>query len=153
MNVDAHQTYTDVCRCMQTNPDEGRRTQSHTDEHKANCRRSLSTCPDIRRLFKDFCDALYIIFSLSLSSSFLPFVLFLLSLSSPLPQQSQCLMTHTLTDYLECEEDVVTQKGKKMTVCSQLLKNAHSCTYCAACLRNCSSFTMFLHVCLCVFVS
>ena len=149
-NADAQQTYTDVCRCMQTNPDKRRRTQTNT--------RQTADAGLVHIQTLDVCSKTFVMHYTSLSPShfpppFLPFVLFLLSLSSPVPQQSQCLMTHTLTDYLECEEDVVTQKGKKMTICSQLLKNAYSCTCCAACLRNCSSFTMFSHVCLCVFVS
>ena len=102
---------------MQTNPDERRRMQSHTDEHKANCGCSLSTCPDVRRLFKDFCDALHINFSLSLSSSFSSIcsVLALSLFSSP---SAISMSDDSYSDrlYLECEEDVVTQKGKKMTV-------------------------------------
>ena len=49
---------------FQTNADERRRTQTHTDERKANCvqcvgRRNLKTRPDAGRLFKGFQNALY----------------------------------------------------------------------------------------------
>ena len=66
--ADAHkrtQTHTDARRCTQTNADERRQTQTHADERKANCfrcvgGRNLKMRPDVRHLFKDFQDVLYI---------------------------------------------------------------------------------------------
>ena len=59
------QTHADECTRTQTNADAHRCTQTNTDERKANYVRcvggpNLKTCPDIRRLFKDFQDILYL---------------------------------------------------------------------------------------------
>ena len=58
------QTHADEHRKMQTNVEKHRQTQTNADERKANCvwcvgRRNLKTRPDVRRLFKDFQDVLY----------------------------------------------------------------------------------------------
>ena len=52
-------------RCTQMHADARRRTQTNADEYKANCvwcvgGRNLKTRPDIRCLFKDFRDVLYL---------------------------------------------------------------------------------------------
>ena len=59
------QTHADECRRTQTNADAHRCTQTNTDERKANYVHcvggpNLKTCPDVRHLFKDFQDILYL---------------------------------------------------------------------------------------------
>lgn len=61
--VEGSQLQTCKRRCTETNTDARRRTRTHADEHMTNCvwcvgGHNLKTRPDVRRLLKDFWEAL-----------------------------------------------------------------------------------------------